>query len=236
MRFNYFMLALGCCLLSSCGDKTANSPTASADLSPPATTTAPVAATSAPATNTAINTTVVSAATTPVIADAPAIAGSGCSAGSSQLEFQPKQDSFKLTLAELEVGTAQGQKSNVTCNFAIPVTVPAGYQVSILPLHFAGNLVGSGLKIELRREYFFAGTTGTPQVSPFALPANSQFELSDPINNDDSLQWSLCGQDTNIRLNLRLLIKGGEGQAKIKLSSTDTAQPDLFKLNYRACN
>lgn len=230
MRFNYLILALSCCLLSACGDKPANNQATSPDLAPMPSN--PAAATTAtPTTSAATNN-----AATAVITDVPAIAGSGCIEGSAQLEFQPQQTSFKLSLAELEVGTAQGQKTNITCTFAIPVTVPAGYQVSIIPLHFAGNLTGNGLKIEVRREYFFAGTTGTPQVSALALPADNPFELSDQLNPDDSLQWSLCGQDTNIRANTRILVKGGEGQAKIKISSTDTAQPNLFTLNVRPCN
>lgn len=224
MRSHYFLLMLACYFLISCGDKTANNQAASPDL--PAN---PAPATPNPNTGTASNSAL------PVITDLPSVAGSGCAAGSEQLEFQPQQASFKLSINELQVGTAQGQKTNLTCNLAIPVTVPAGYQVSIVPLHFAGNLTGNGLKLELRREYFFAGTTGTPQVSALSLPNDSEFDISDTVNDEDTLQWSGCGQDTIIRANTRLLVKGGEGQATLSFSSTDTTAPTLFKLNYRAC-
>lgn len=225
MRSHYVLLMLSCWLLASCGDKAPNNQVTSPELP-----TQPAPALPTPTTNTPSNSAL------PMIADTPAIAGSGCPADSAQLEFQPRQASFKLRINELELGTAQGQATHITCNLAITVTVPTGYQVSILPLHFAGNLTGNGLSIELRREYFFAGTTGTPQVSRFALPKDSQFEISDSLKNEDALQWSSCGQDTNIRVNTRILVKGGEGQAKLKISSTDTAQAALFKLNYRACN
>lgn len=220
MRFQYSILILSSCLLAACGDKTTPSPV------PPSETAA--------STNNAAATNMTGAAT-PVITDVPAIAGSGCAAGSAQLEFQAKQASFQLTLAELEVGTGQNQKRNITCNLAIPVTIPAGYQVSIVPLHFTGTLEGNGLQLEIRREYFFAGTTGTPQVSALALPSNSQFEISDMVKDDDTLQWSSCGQDANVRANTRILVKSGEGQAKVKISSTDATQPTVFKLNYRPC-
>lgn len=229
MRLHYLLPLLSCCLLSACGDKTKDQ-AASPEIVPN-TTTAVTTTPTTPNPNTA-----TASNNSPTITEPPAIAGSGCPDGSAQIEFQPKQASFKLNLAELVVGTGQGQKTNITCNLAVPVTVPSGYQVSILPLHFAGNLTGNGLQIEVRREYFFAGTTGIPQVSALALPANSQFALSDAVNADDTLQWSNCGQDTNIRVNTRILVKGGEGQAKLKISSTDTVQADLFKLNYRACN
>lgn len=224
MRSHYLVLVLSSCFLVSCGDKTANNQAASPDL--PA---QPVPAPANPNTGTA------GASALPFIVDTPSVAGSGCPAGDAQLEFQPQQTSFKLILNALEVGTAQGQNNNLTCNLAIPVTVPAGYQVSVLPLHFAGSLSGNALKLELRREYFFAGTTGTPQVSSLALPTDSQFDISDKVNEEDTLHWSSCGQDTIIRVNTRVLTKGGEGQAKLNISSTDKAEPTVFKLNYRAC-
>ncbi|WP_298610903.1 DUF4360 domain-containing protein [uncultured Thiothrix sp.] len=232
MHSRYFLLILGCWFLVSCGDKTPNNQATSPDL--PAQPTTPAATTSSAAPNP--NTGTASNSALPMLAGTPAIAGSGCAEGTTQLEFQPQQASFKLSINALELGTAQGQKTNLTCNLAIPVTVPTGYQVSIVPLHFAGSLTGNGLKLELRREYFFAGTTGTPEVSSLALPTDSQFNISDSVNNEDTLQWSSCGQDTNIRVNTRLLIKGGEGQAKLTISSTDPTEPSLFKLNYRACN
>lgn len=216
MRSHYVLLLLSCWFLASCDDKTVNNQANSPELP----------ANSNPNTG---------SATLPVLAETPAIAGSGCPEGSAQLELQPPSASFKLTLNELAIGTGQGQNGNLTCNLAIPVTVPNGYQVSLIPLHFAGNLSGNGLTIELRREYFFAGSTGASQVNSLALPTDSQFAISDSVNPDDTLQWSNCGQDTNIRVNLRLRIKGGEGQANLKISSTDKAELTLFKLNYRVC-
>lgn len=216
MRSHSVLLILSCCFLASCDDKAVNNQASSPEL----------AATSNP------NTGGVSL---PVLAEAPVIAGSGCPAGSEQLELRPQSASFKLSLAEWVIGTGQDQNGNITCNIAIPVTVPNGYQVSLIPLHFTGSLSGNGLSIELRREYFFAGSTGTPQVSHLTLPTDSQFVISDSVNPQDTLQWSACGQDTNIRVNMRLRIKGGEGQANLNISSTDTAEPTLFKLNYRVC-
>lgn len=216
MRSHYILLLLSCWFLASCGDKAVNNQASSPELP----------ASSNPNTG---------SATLPVLAETPAIAGSGCPAGSEQFELQPQAASFKLSLNELAIGTTQDQQGNITCNLAIPVTVPNGYQVSLIPLHFTGNLSGNGLSIELRRAYFFAGSTGTPQVSHLALPIDSQFSISDSVDPEDTLQWSNCGQDTNIRVNLRLRIKGGEGQANLKISSTDKAEPTLFKLNYRVC-
>ncbi len=219
MRSHSALLILSCCCLVSCGGKTVNNHAPSPEL--------PTSTTPNPTTG---------GVSLPVIAETPAIAGSGCPAGSEQVELQPQAASFKLSLNELAIGTGQDQQGNITCNLAIPVTVPNGYQVSLIPLHFTGSLSGNGLKIELRREYFFAGSTGTPQISTLALPTDSQFTISDSLNPEDTRQWSGCGQDTNLRVNLRLRLKGGEGQAKLNISSTDKAEPTLFKLNYRVCN
>lgn len=223
MRFHYLLILLSGSLLVACGDKTANN---QATPEPAATTATTATATTAPA---------APSTATPMISDLPAIAGSGCAAGNAKIEVQSNKDSFTLNLAELEAGT-EGQKTNITCTLAIPVSVPAGYQVSILPMHFKGSLAGNGLKVELRREYFFAGTTGTPEVSSLSSPADSSFDISDTVNNDDVTQWSICGEDTNIRANVRLIVKAGQGLAKLVISSGDTAQPNLFKLNYRPCN
>ena len=100
MHSRYFVLILGCWFLVSCGDKNTNNQAATPDL--PAQPTTP-AVTTNPNTGTANNSTL------PMFAEAPAIAGSGCAADTTQLEFQPQQVSFKLSITALELGTAEGQ-------------------------------------------------------------------------------------------------------------------------------
>ena len=170
----------------------------------------------------------------PFFANSPDFAGTGCKARTDVLTFQPNQQSFSLNLPPMEVGTKTGQSRRVTCNLVMPVSVPQGYQVALMPLHFAGTVEGSTLQVELRREYFFAGSLGNPLTDTLSMQNANSVDVIDSFTDDS--QWAKCGESVNLRANISLRVITGEGQAHLSLTSTDTAQPTVFSLIYRACN
>lgn len=166
----------------------------------------------------------------PYFASSPDFAGNGCKANTNALIFQPHQQSFSLTLPPMEVGTQAGQARRVVCNLVMPVSVPDGYQVALLPLSFTGTIQGATLQVELRREYFFAGSMNTPLTDTLDTQTT---RVSDSFSDDN--QWAKCGESVNLRANISLRVMQGEGLAQISLHSTDAQQPTVFSLVYRAC-
>ncbi|WP_020394573.1 DUF4360 domain-containing protein [Thiolinea disciformis] len=233
MRINYFLIALSCSLLAACGDKSEKTESTSATV----VNTANASGIMPP------NTPVTSPSTTPatppapppVTLDKPAIAGTACPVDSVTSELQANQDSLKINIPEIVIGIKPGLSGNVNCNIAIPVRVAQGYQVAVMPLRFSGTFNSTNLKILIQRSYFLAGDAGITQTSTLTADANKQFDISDTINPDDASHWTKCGEDANLRANVRLMTRSGQGEAKVTIQSTDTADPRLFKLVYRAC-
>ena len=230
MRLTYYsVLLLSGLLLIACGEK-------KPDTAPtnPTTTSTTDTTTTTPNTATTTSTTPATPAATstspsevlPSIASEPVLAGSGCAAGSAKVEFQAGQSSFTLTLQPMTL-----KQGRITCNLAIPVTVPNGYQVALLPLRFTGTLQGNGAELTLHRTYFTAGDIGTPQINTLTAK-DSPFTVADSFA--DEQQWAKCGEDVNLRVNMSAMLQGN-GQGTITLNSTDPDNPTVFKLNYRKC-
>ncbi len=123
--------------------------------------------------------------------DSPAIAGSGCPGGSSQYYFS--RDKTSLSVLTRQYVAAPG---NVTCNIAIPISVPNGYRVNLKSLDMYGYVKG---KAELRSSVFYAGQTGAAKVTTFSSSSGKSFHQHDNLPQSSSA----CGKDINLRLNSR---------------------------------
>ncbi len=156
---------------------------------------------------------------------APAIAGSGCPGGTTDYAITP--DGTTLSILFDNYVAEPGNKS---CNIAIPVHVPNGFQVSTLKADFRGFVEG---RAELRRSYFFAGQRG-----PSKRTALSSRSGRDYLERDNLLlisnSWSRCGKDVNMRINSRIRTKNN--RSFISVDSLDLATGMIFKVQYRRCS
>ena len=155
---------------------------------------------------------------------APAIAGSGCPSGSSDFAITP--DGATLSILFDRYIAESGNKS---CNIAIPVHIPNGFQVSAMTADFRGFVEGRG---ELRRSYFFAGDR-TPTIK-----TNLRNRRGDDYTVRDNLMvmsesWSRCGEDVNMRINSRIRAHGRH--SSISVDSLDLSSGVVFHLKYRRC-
>ena len=154
----------------------------------------------------------------------PAIGGSGCPAGTTHHAITP--DGKTLSVLFDNYVAEPGNKS---CNLAIPVHVPNGFQVSTLKADFRGFVEG---RAELRRSYFFAGQQGPSKRSRL-----SSRNGRDYLERDNLLlisnSWSRCGEDVNMRINSRIRTK--TRNSFISVDSLDLSTGMVFQLQYRRC-
>lgn len=156
---------------------------------------------------------------------APAIAGTGCPAASSDFAITP--DGSTLSILFDSYVADPGNKS---CNIAVPVHVPNGFQVSTMTADFRGFVEG---RAELRRSYFFAGDEGTPtRKTQLYKRYGDDYTVRDNLMLM-SESWSKCGQDVNMRINSRVRTK--TGRSSISVDSLDLASGVVFHLQYRRC-
>ena len=172
-----------------------------------------------------------SAATDPVYFKAPLnFAGTGCPAGSIAVTGE-NTDTLSILFDAYDAGKdSTSGKRRVACNFAVPVHVPQGYQVSIMTADWQGFAEG---KTELRRKYFFAGNPNRPwEVSRFNDPNGVNFLETDKRLHR-SLSFSACGKDKTIRINSSIRAK--RSNAYIAVDTLDLQNTVKFHLQWRTC-
>ena len=155
---------------------------------------------------------------------APAINGSGCPSSSTHFAITPDGSTLSILFSGY---TAEGSKKS--CNIAVPVHVPNGYQVSAMTADFRGFVEG---KAELRRSYFFAGQKAKTKRSRLYSKSGNDYLKRDNLLMLSNV-WSKCGVDVNMRINSRIIAKGR--RSSVSVDSLDLANGMLFHLQYRRC-
>ncbi|MCK5917976.1 MAG: DUF4360 domain-containing protein [Cocleimonas sp.] len=156
---------------------------------------------------------------------APAMGGNGCPSGTTSHVITP--DGTTLSILFDSYAAEPGNKS---CNIAIPVHVPNGFQVSTLKADFRGFVEG---RAELRRSYFFAGQAGPSKRTNLSSGGGREYLERDNlllISNN----WSPCGKDVNMRINSRIRTKNS--RSLISVDSLDIKTGMIFKIQYRRCS
>lgn len=146
----------------------------------------------------------------------PAIAGSGCSAGTFSTITKGIKDGRALTIRTSDFQVRPG---NVTCNLALPINVPNGYRITEIRGVYSGYAKGQA---ELRRAYFLAGDIGPTLVSKWVSSNGRVF-----TQQDYRKLAAGCGQDVNVRLNSRLRTTTNASSARISIM--------LFTVHYAKC-
>ena len=156
---------------------------------------------------------------------APAMGGNGCPNGTTSHAITPDGTTLSILFDNYVA-----EPGNKTCNIAIPVHVPNGFQVSTLKADFRGFVEG---RAELRRSYFFAG-----QAGPSKRTSLSSGSGRDYLERDNLLlisnSWSRCGKDVNMRINSRIRTKNS--RSFVSVDSLDLATGMVFKVQYRRCS
>lgn len=155
---------------------------------------------------------------------APAIAGSGCPAASSDFAITPDGSTLSILF-----DSYVAEPGNKSCNIAVPIHVPNGFQVSKMTADFRGFVEG---RAELRRSYFFAGDRTPTIKTPLYKRHGDDYIVRDNLMLM-SESWSRCGEDVNMRINSRIRTKNR--QSSISVDSLDLANGVMFHLQYRRC-
>ena len=123
-----------------------------------------------------------------------------------------------------------------SCNIAIPVHVPQGQSVSVLAIDYRGyNNVPAGATTDFNVEYFFAGTRGPAFKKTFRGPLDEDYLIQNKLVAE-SLIWSRCGEDVNLRTNssIRVNTKNNK-QALATVDSEDVNAAIVYLLQWRKC-
>ncbi len=124
-----------------------------------------------------------------------AFAGTGCGAGADRVSGEGTDTLtiiFSAYDAAVPADNAASGLERAACEFAMPVTVPAGCQISLMTADWRGRADGG---VELFREYFFAGRQG---ISKTSSPIGDYTEHDSGLRHET---FSVSGEDVTLRIN-----------------------------------
>jgi hypothetical protein len=149
--------------------------------------------------------------------------GTGCPAGSVTAVGE-NTDTLTVMFSKYDaakpLSKAASKLERSACNFAVPVHVPQGFQVSLMTIDWEGSAEGS---TELGRSYFFAGQRGPQKVTH---PSGNFTERDGLLAQ--TLAYSPCGKDVQLRINSSVTAKGNPSYISVEKAVN-------FKLQFRAC-
>jgi Domain of unknown function (DUF4360) len=169
----------------------------------------------------------------------PGYGGSGCPAGSVSTVLSPDMKTLSLIFDQYEVsaGGMTGRSfDRKSCNVAIPVHVPNGYSISIFSVDYRGfNNLPRGATSQFNVEYFFAGGRGPAFRRTFWGEQQSDYFINNQLAAE-SLVWSRCGEDVNLRTNASLRVNTvGNREASSTVDSQDVNAAIVYHVQFRKC-
>ena len=174
----------------------------------------------------------------------PDVRGTGCPSGTASASLSPDQtalsilfDSYVVEAGELVGGALTGRKN---CDISVPLKVPTGYALSILAVDYRGFVdLPAGASATFSSEYFFAGFPGPKTSKTFAgrPPRLSEDYYIPHKLTVESMVWSACGADVNLRIRstLNVRVRSRFDQAQATLDSIDMASGIIYQLQLRRC-
>jgi hypothetical protein len=167
---------------------------------------------------------------------APSYGGTGCPVGSASFTLSPDGKSVIGLFDSFanQLGVAAGRLSDrKSCNIVVPIHVPQGYSVALGDLGvFSGfNSLPTGAVSTLTIQSFWSGGTGPTFARTFRGPLNDNFDFL-TTSQLSSFNWSPCGVDVNLRLNITLMTKSPNGIEAF--SNLDKLTSSKF-LQWRRC-
>lgn len=170
----------------------------------------------------------------------PGYGGTGCPAGSVSATLSPDAKSLSLLFDnyQVAVGGITGKSfDRKSCNIAIPVHVPQGMSVSVLNIDFRGfNNLPQSASSQFNVEYFFAGTRGPSFQRTFNGPIGEDYLINNKLTVE-SIVWSGCGADVNLRTNSSMRVKTySNREAMASIDTQDVNAGIIYHLQWRRCS
>ena len=167
----------------------------------------------------------------------PGYGGNGCPGGSASVTLSPDKKSLSIIFDEFIVETTRRRKvARKSCNIAIPVHVPQGYSISLIEADYRGFVsLPRGTEARFSSEYFFAGQRGPRYMKRFRGPQDDDYMIGNTIGIE-SLVWSKCGADVNLRVNSSMMVRSRGPEALATLDSADFNAGIVYQVQWKKCS
>ena len=168
----------------------------------------------------------------PVFFSAPVeMAGTGCDPGSVSVVGE-NTSSLSVLFSRYDAGKgAVSGLARSSCNFAVPVNVPQGYQLSVLTADWNGFVNGQG------RFTRFYGTSQNPRavnpgVKSLSSPSGAGWQANDGLMHSTMVN-GCAGGKFNLRINSSVQAVGSNSYTAV--DTLDMNNKVVFHLKWKKC-
>jgi len=168
--------------------------------------------------------------------------GNGCMPGTSSVTLSPDGRYISLIFDSytIEAGLTNGRPVDYkTCNFLIPIHIPANHRLSIVEVDYRGYvaLPDNKATAKLSAKYFLADAMGPPFVKDWQGPLDSNYIFENLLTLANRVH-SKCGQDVDMQVRTQVTVKNPK-RAEDALVTIDSADFDAglrFTVELNKCN
>jgi hypothetical protein len=166
----------------------------------------------------------------------PEIAGTGCEESAVRVSDDGKSVEMEMQSLTVKAGSTFKSLERINCLVAVPISIPSNYKLAVLPATFTGkHLLQKGSTLKIGSETFLAGQTGQQASTELVGKKKGEFTLGTNKFKDASV--SKCGEDSTLRLNLRIYLrsKNKEAASMGKIKGLAEGENSIFKLKFIKC-
>ncbi|MEV0895537.1 DUF4360 domain-containing protein [Actinoplanes sp. NPDC049802] len=179
-----------------------------------------------------------------MVIDVVSANGSGCPAGTAEIQVSPDFTAFTVTYANYTalVGpTATPLDFRKNCQLALDIKVPGGFTFAIASADYRGYAsLRPGSYGQQAASYYFQGHSRTTRSRhDFKGPMEDSWQRTDKVAIA-SLNYLPCGERKFLNINTELRVNRGTSDTRkhtnfLSMDSTDAAINTLYRVAWKKC-
>jgi hypothetical protein len=167
----------------------------------------------------------------------PVLGGAGCLDSSVSLNEEGSGVLVDFSNFKVQAGGLYTKLQRKSCTLVVPLDVPKGYQVAIVPGVLKGKAdIKSKTSLKVSLSTFLAGKEGTSKKLTIDTPSLGPFTFGG-FEDIKKVEFSKCGESVNLRVNMSLLIKtkNSENQSSASITGFNGEKAEVFGLIFKEC-
>ncbi len=178
-----------------------------------------------------------------ITVDVVSVNGSGCPAGTAQVDVAPDNSAFTVTYSDYTASVGAGAGATdfrKNCHLGLRVNIPSGFTYAIAQADYRGYaFLERGATGVQRADYYFQGQSATATSShEFSGYMDADWQTTDKTAVA-ALVFKPCGTEVNLNINTSLRVSAGTSDpgttSVMTMDSTDGSVSTIYHFAWRKC-
>ncbi len=167
----------------------------------------------------------------------PVLAGSGCQDSSIYLNAEGTGVVVEFENFNVQAGGSYSRIKRKSCTLAIPLDIPEGYKLALVPGELAGVMdLKSNSSLTVNLKTFLTGQDGISNKVSFSGSKLGPFSIGE-VEDLSAVEFSKCGEAVNLRMNMSLLLKSKnkDDASFASIKAFVGSKKEAFSLQWEKC-